>query len=493
MLVSGVKDYAIFLLDTSGIILTWNAGAERIKGYLPEEIIGRHFSQFYLPEDLAADKPGRELIVAKAEGRYEEEGWRLRKDGSRFWANVVITALFDDAGRLQGFAKVTRDLSERKRTEEELRRSEERFRTLVGSVKDYAIFMLSPEGKIESWNAGAKNIKGYTAEEIIGQHFSVFYTPEDLRVDKPGRELVIAEAEGKYEEEGVRVRKDGSRFWASVLITALHSPDGQLMGFAKVTRDITERQQAQEELRQSEQRLKMRTAELAEVNQELDAFCYSVSHDLRAPLRAMQGFAQALREDFGQELQPAAQTYVERIVRASKRLQKLIEDLLDYSRLSRERLRLEPTDLQTVLDDALGQIGSDVAERQAVLSVAPNLGSVVAHPSTLVRVLANLISNAVKFVDRGPPVVRIYSEPRGERLRLWIEDNGIGIDPEHMPRIFGVFERLHGAESYPGTGIGLAIVRRAVERMGGTVGLESQLGAGSRFWIELVQPKGSKA
>ncbi|MEU4445505.1 PAS domain S-box protein [Actinosynnema sp. NPDC050801] len=248
LLVASVVDYAIFMLDPTGRVISWNAGAERIKGYAADDILGRHFSQFYPPDDLAARKPWHELEVAARVGRFEDEGWRLRKDGTRFWANVVITALFDDTGGLRGFAKVTRDMTERRRVDEELRSSEERFRLLVQGVLDYAIFMLDPKGHVISWNAGAERIKGYSAADILGEHFSKFYPPEDLVARKPWRELEVATEVGRFEDEGWRLRKDGTRFWANVVITALFDDTGRLRGFAKVTRDMTERRRVERTL-----------------------------------------------------------------------------------------------------------------------------------------------------------------------------------------------------------------------------------------------------
>jgi PAS domain S-box-containing protein len=245
-LVAGVRDYAVFLLDRAGNVATWNTGAEQIKGYRADQIVGRHFSTFYPPDAVSSGWPAHELEVAAVTGRFEDEGWRVRQDGTRFWASVVITALRDDAGQVRGFLKITRDRTDRKQAEEKLRLSEERFRLMVEGVKDYAIFMLDPEGRVVTWNAGAERLKGYTADEIIGRHFSTFYPEDALARGWPEEELRRAVADGRVEDEGWRVRKDGSRFWASVVITALRDENGVLRGFGKVTRDLTERKQAEE-------------------------------------------------------------------------------------------------------------------------------------------------------------------------------------------------------------------------------------------------------
>jgi PAS domain S-box-containing protein len=257
MLVESVADYAIYMLDPQGAIQTWNAGAERFKGYTREEIIGQHFSHFYTEEDQQSGLPARALETAAREGRFEQEGWRVRKDGMRIWAHVVIDPIRDAAGTLVGFAKITRDITERKAAQEELRRSEERFRLLVQGVTDYAIYMLNPKGVVVSWNRGAQRFKGYTEAEIIGEHFSRFYTEEDRQSDLPARALEIAAREGKFEQEGWRVRKDGNRMWAHVVIDPIRDDDGNLIGFGKVTRDVTERKKAQDELRRSEERFRL--------------------------------------------------------------------------------------------------------------------------------------------------------------------------------------------------------------------------------------------
>jgi len=323
MMVEAVADYAIFALDATGHVTSWNIGAERIKGYKREEILGQHFSRFYTAEANARNWPGMELEAAARIGRFEDEGWRVRKDGSEFWANVIITALHDAQGKLIGFGKVTRDMTEQRRTAEALRQSEETFRLLVQSVKDYAIFMLDVSGRVMSWNAGASYIKGYRRDEIIGKHFSVFYPPDDVASNKPGRELITAREMGRVEDEGWRVRKDGSLFWANVTITAIYDDTRELRGFAKVTRDMSERKRL-EELEQSERRM--------------NVFLATLSHELRNPLAPMRNAltVMQMRPD-----DPAAmQKSVGLVERQMSHLTRLVDDLLDVGRIAAGKIEL---------------------------------------------------------------------------------------------------------------------------------------------------------
>jgi len=256
-----VQDYAIFMLDAEGRITSWSKGAERVHGYVSDEIMGKHFSLFYPDEDIHSRKPAQQLKAAAKEGRFEDEGWRLRKDGSKFWADEIITPLKDANGRLYGYGKVTRDFTDRKRADMALHRSEERFRLLVESLPDCAVFMLDTEGCVSSWNTGAKRIKGYSASEILGKHYSCFYPEDRVRAGQPELQLKKAALEGRLEDEGWRVRKDGSKFWANVLIAAIRDEEGKLLGFSKVTRDFTERRRAQEALRQANQDLQKEVLE----------------------------------------------------------------------------------------------------------------------------------------------------------------------------------------------------------------------------------------
>ncbi|HEX8411256.1 MAG TPA: PAS domain S-box protein [Thermoanaerobaculia bacterium] len=498
LLVSSVRDYAIFMLDPEGHIATWNAGAQRLKQYRPEEIIGHHFSEFY-PED-AKDKPARELEIARAAGSVEDEGWRIRKDGSRFWANVVITAVYDAQGQLRGFAKVTRDLTERRAAEERLRQNNETFQLLVSSVRDYAIFMLDPEGHIATWNAGAERIKQYKPDEIIGRHFSVFY-PEDAK-DKPPRELEIARAEGSVEDEGWRVRKDGTRFWANVVITAVYDERRQLRGFAKVTRDITDRMLAEETqralLEQREARLmaeqEQRRAEESyrvaqEANRAKDEFLMTLSHELRTPMTAILGWARLLPSMSPSE--PLFHEAVQSIASGAKLQARLIDDILDVSRIVSGKLRLSPETVEVarLIMNAVDAVNptADAKDITITTSFAPALGMIVADSTRIQQVLWNLLTNAVKFTPKDG-AVQVSARRSASQVQISVTDNGEGIDPRFLPHIFEPFRQAESPQTrvHGGLGLGLSIVRYIVEAHGGTIAAESAgRGQGSTFTVTL--------
>ena len=284
LLVEAVTDYAIYMLDETGVVTSWNPGARRFKGYEAGEIIGQHFSRFYTPQDREIGLPARALATAAREGKFEGEGWRVRKDGTHFWAHVVIDPVRSPSGELIGFAKITRDLTERRKSEATLRSSEEQFRLLIQAVTDYAIYMLDAGGHVASWNQGAQRIKGYLPDEIIGQHFSRFYTPDERARGEPERALQTAIREGRYEKEGFRVRKDGSVFNAHVVIDPIRNPQGEVIGFAKITRDITERVKNQRDLEQAREALFQ--------SQKMDAIGQltgGVAHDFNNLLMAILG------------------------------------------------------------------------------------------------------------------------------------------------------------------------------------------------------------
>jgi PAS domain S-box-containing protein len=487
LLVAQATEYGIFMMDTEGFVRTWNAGAERLKGYSREEIVGEHFSLFYTEADRARDHPANELRIAAREGRYEEEGWRVRKDGSQFWASVLITALYDEGGELIGFGKVSRDLTARRVIEEQARaRADEleavnrqlsEYRRFVSSVRDYAIFMLDPGGRILSWNAGAEHLKGYAPEEVIGRHFSIFYTPEDKAREHPAHELEVAMREGRYEEEGWRIRKDGTTIWAGVTITAIRDDDGQISGFAKVTRDLTERKHNEEELRNAMESLRA-------ANEELDRFASAAAHDMTDPLRTISGFAEAIVEAAPSEAE--VKQYAQHILDSSLRLVAMLQGLLAYARAGRSPSTIGAVDLVTAIGQVQDDLKAAIVERDAQLVVDVPAGAMVNVDRNELRViLQNLIANAVKFGDADQPVVTIGAERTGGEWCVSVLDNGSGIAVEHQQRIFAAFERAPGGAARTGYGLGLAICQRLVDRYGGHLGVDSDPARGTRFTFTL--------
>jgi PAS domain S-box-containing protein len=486
LLVASIDEYAIFALDPDGYILSWNAGAHRLKGYAAEEIIGKHFSIFYPPALVERGFPNFELREAARVGRFEDEGLRVRKDGTRFWANVVITALRDPAGGLVGFAKVTRDLTERRRAEETLRLSEERFRLLVQGVKDYAIFMLDPRGYITTWNAGAEQIKGYTDGEILGKHFSVFYTPEDLEDGKPARELEIATATGVYEEEGWRIRKDGSRFWANVVITALRKPDGSLAGFAKVTRDLTDKHAAQERTIEAARQ----AAASDEANRAKSEFLAAMSHELRTPLNAIGGYTELLSMGVRGPVTQEQLDDLQRIKRSQQHLLGIINDILNFSRMEAGQITYEysAVPLSSVIESVGHMIEPQLLAKNLELAVGerPPDAAAWADKSKVEQILLNLLSNAVKFTNEGAVTIECDRHDE-ERVVITVKDTGVGIPSDQLERIFEPFVQVGRSltQGHQGTGLGLAISRDLARGMGGDIVASSELGKGSQFRLTL--------
>ena len=606
LLVESVRDYAIFMLDAHGRVASWNAGAEEIKGYHRDEVLGEDMAIFYTAEDRAAGRPQRLLAAARSAGRVEDEGWRVRKDGTRFWADVIVTALSDPDGELVGYAKVTRDLTaqreaerkqrevegllaatlysigdgvmaaddrarvtllnpvaerltgwreqeaigrpvdevfdivdevsrqkavnpvarvlregvvvglanhtalrsrdgterpiadsgapirdgesgprgavlvfrdvtEERRAEESLRQSEERLRLMIASVHDYAILFLDAAGNVASWNPGAERIKGYRADEIIGVHFSRFFTAEDVRAGKPARELESAAREGRFEDDAWRVRKDGSQFWANVVISAVRDGSGRLVGYTKVTRDLTERRRMEDE--------RVRLAEAQAALRLRDEFLSIASHELKTPLTALQLQLQGLLDRLSED--EALALKAEKARRAGERLADLVETLLDVSRIATGRLRLNPEqfDLVESAREVLEGFQETAAQAGCTLALATS-GPVIGTWDRLriEQILTNLVANATKYAPGTPVEVSVRREP--DAVVLEISDGGRGLREEDLARIFGRFERASSSAA-GGMGLGLYIARQFAEAHGGTVTARNLGGGGACFTVTL--------
>jgi PAS domain S-box-containing protein len=486
MLVQGVVDYAIYLLDPSGIVTNWNAGAERIKGYTAGDIVGRHFSLFYTPEERAAGMPAKALATATREGKYEAEGWRVRKDGTRFFASVVIDAIRGDQGEILGFAKVTRDITERRKSEEALRESERHFRLLVSGVTDYALYMLDPNGIVTSWNPGAMRIKGYSAEEIIGQHFSRFYFEGDRAAGVPARALATAGQTGRYEAEGWRVRKDGSFFWASVIIDAIHDEQGALVGFAKITRDITERREAQANL----ERVQSQLAEAQKMD-ALGQLTGGVAHDFNNLLMIVSGHIQLLKKQVAGDAKSTRAA--EAIELAAQRGASLTRQLLTFSR--RQRVNPSAIVLSEQIESFREVLASGVGggERLGV-HIPAATWPVKVDVSEFEIALVNLVVNARDAMPEGGMVTitadnLVLDPPPGETgvsrevVALTVADAGVGIPEDVLPRIFEPFFTTKPVGK--GTGLGLSQVYGFARQAGGSVKVESGVGKGTRVTMYL--------
>ncbi|MFC5359051.1 hybrid sensor histidine kinase/response regulator [Azospirillum himalayense] len=496
LLVNSVHDYAIYMLDPHGIVTSWNPGVQRFKGYTAAEIIGQHFSRFYTDDDQRAGVPQRALSIASIEGKFEAEGWRVRKDGTRFWAHVIIDPIRDDAGKLIGFAKITRDVTERKQAQEALQQSEARFRLLVQGVIDYAIFMLDTTGHVTNWNSGAQRMKGYTAEEIIGEHFSRFYTAEDRAAGVPIKGLHTAEQTGKFETEGWRLRKDGTRFWASVVIDAIRDDNGRLVGFAKVTRDITERKLAQEAL--EETRAALFQAQKMEAVGQLTG---GIAHDFNNLLQAIGGSLETIQRRLVTG-RGDIEAYVTAARTSVDRAKTLTQRLLAFSR--RQPLQPERTDLKTLVDGLRDLIERSVGEAIRVETrLAPGLWPIWADANQVEAALLNLAINARDAMPHGGQLtiqgVNIHLDAAaaaseagvqpGDYTLLEVADTGTGMPPDVLDRAFEPFFTTKPLGQ--GTGLGLSQIYGFARQSGGYVRIDSDVGHGTS--VKLYLPRSHEA
>jgi len=468
---------AIVVVDASGRIETWNACTEQVYGYAGSELRGKPVQMLYPADDRAVRPIEGLLAEARERDRVETEQWQLKKDGTRFFANLVVRFVPGEEGVEPHYVTVSRDLTERWRASEERYHEDTKFRLLVENARDYAIFMLDPSGHVATWNEGAQRIKGYTAREIIGQHFSKFYLDEESRTGKCERELEIAMREGRFEEEGWRVRKDGTRFWANVVIAPLRDYRGTHIGFSKITRDLTERRAAELDrlsLARTQEALRLR-----------DEFLSVASHELRTPLNALQLQLDSLH-NLAAELEPKQLAKIERARRNATRLADLITTLLDVSRIAEGRLtlNLRRVDLGEIVHDAVDRLdeSASLAKNAVVTSIGSDLVGMW-DPLRIGQVVSNLLANAFKYAAGTQVDVEVKRD--GGDAVISVEDHGPGIAAHQLDRIFERFERAASARNYPGMGLGLYVAREIVVAHGGTIRARNREGGGAAIEFRL--------
>jgi PAS domain S-box-containing protein len=485
LLVNAVTDYAIYMLDADGRIATWNPGARRFKGYEADEVIGDHYSRFFTPEDREAGLPARQLEIAAREGRFEAEGWRVRNDGSRFWAHVVLDPVRTPDGKLIGFAKITRDVTEKKKAEQRLWDSEQRFRLLVQGVRDYAIYMLDREGRVTNWNSGAQAIKGYAEQEIVGEHFSRFYTDEDREAGAPAKALETALREGKYEKQAWRVRKNGERFWASVLIDPIYNEAGEHVGFAKITRDITDQKVAEEAL--EEARIALAQSQKLQALGELTG---GIAHDFNNLITVIRGSAELLcRRDLSDERRLR---YVESIIDTADRAATLTSHLLAFSR--RQPLKPEVLDLNVRLDAFGEMLSRTLGSRiDVVLDLDCGLWRIEADPAQLENALLNAAINARDAMPGGGTLTlrtrNVPGKDGDDMVAISVTDTGEGIPPDVLARVFEPFFTTKPVGK--GTGLGLSQIHGFAAQTGGRAEIESKVGQGTTVCLLLPRSDGA--
>jgi PAS domain S-box-containing protein len=496
LLVDAMTDYAIFMLDPDGIVTSWNPGAQRLNGYRASEIIGEHFSLFYTPEDQKSGLPARVLRTAAAEGRFEDEGWRVRKDGTRFWAQEIVSPIKSPSGEIAGYAKIARDLTEKTRAEEMLRRNEEQFRLLVQGVTDYSIYLLSSNGTVSSWNPGAERIYGYRPEQIIGKNFASFYSNEDRQAGAPERAMEISAREGRFEQEGWRVRKDGSRFWANAIIDPIRNDMGDIIGFAKITRDITEQKETKRALEEAREAL-FQSQKMEAIGQ----LTGGIAHDFNNLLTGILGSLELIETRMAQGRVKEIGRYVNVAQGAAKRATALTNRLLAFSR--RQALAPSPTNVMRLvsgLDELIRRTIGAAIDLQ--VDIPDDVWGILVDSNQLENALLNLCINARDAMPDGGRLeikaanwrvdlhaAKAQDLAAGDYVIVSVSDTGTGMPKEIIERVFEPFFTTKPLGE--GTGLGLSMVYGFAHQSGGKVWIESELGRGTRVHLCFPRHTGS--
>lgn len=484
LFLESATDYAIFFMDPAGTIIEWNNGAKKIIGYSETDAVGQNSRMIFTPEDQAAGVPETEMGKATRDGQANDERWHVRKDGSRFFAVGRLIALKGDDGHVFGFAKVLRDATPYKSLEEALRLSDQQFRATFAQ-SPLGMILSDLDGRILQSNAAFADLTGYSPEALRGREALSLTAPPDRSKVTEAIDQLFRDRTPSFTIEKRLQRSDDSLVWVQNSGAVLRDREGRPISIIDLCQDITPLKMSRDEL---EALVEKRTSALRDKTKQMESFCYTVAHDLRAPLRTIAGYAEFLRLDYARALDGEAMQYLRKIEQSAERLDRLIHDLLGYTRVQQIPLIREQVDLTSVVDRVTDQMQREIALANAKITFSRPLATIRADAATLEHIFLNLISNALKFRRDGiAPEVNIHAEDRDERIRVWVEDNGIGIDPKFSGRVFRMFERVHDTQKYPGTGVGLAIVGTAMERLGGSCGVEPNPSGGSRFWLEFAK------
>ena len=489
--------YIIAAYDKDLNAIMWNQKSAEYTGLKSHDAIGKNYFTLFPENDTPEWRNSMKEVLEGQSKRFA----KMKLHHKEAWGDVLVAPLVNTMNQTICVMTMILDITQQLNVATGLKESEDRYHLMVGEVEDYAILSLNEEGIVENWNKGAEKIKGYKAEEIVGKSFSIFYPAEDQKNKLPQTLLAIAAREGKAIHEGWRVRKDGSKFWGSVVISALFDENRKVIGFSKVTRDLTERKLADDYRRQFTEELQQKNIALEKMNKELESFAYVSSHDLQEPLRKITTFANRIMEKEYSTLSETGKDYFVRMQEAAKRMKRLIQDLLEYSRTNTMERTFERTNIKSLVEDVRKEFMEELQEKAGNIDIGP-LCVLNVVPFQFRQLMQNLIGNALKFSTPGtPPLIQIYSEVKQgsdfkvEGLQanqsychLWITDNGIGFDPQYKYRIFEVFQRLNGREEFEGTGIGLAICKKIVENHSGVITADSEAGKGARFDIYLPAP-----
>ncbi|MDQ3392986.1 MAG: PAS domain S-box protein [Bacteroidota bacterium] len=469
LLIENISDYAIYMLNENGLVVTWNKGAKKIKGYSEKEIIGKSLTTFYTRQSIEEGVPTYELDQARIFGRFEAEGWRIRKGGKLFWASYILGSILKD-NNLIGYYNITRDLTERKLAEKNLYESEERYKLLLNSVKDYAIFILDTKGYIVTWNKGAERIKGYSENEIIGKHFSIFYPDEAIRRGHPENELVVAQRDGRSEEEAWRLKKDGSLVWVNVVLSPIYNAENVLIGYSKITRDLTEKKKVDDALKTT--------------ITDLDNFIYTASHDLKSPITNLEGLVNILLQEVSLSNIKAYQL-IQMISLSINKFKETISDLTEISRIQRfVEEDVEPLRFMDFIDEFKVSNSILINENKAKIVLDLEIKEIFFSKKNLRSIISNLLLNSIKYKHFARrPEILIKTWAVEEFTVLSVQDNGLGMKSNEVSKAFAMFKRLH--DHVPGSGIGLYIIKRIVENIGGKIEVESTVGEGTTFKVFL--------